>query len=480
MNTIQRITKNVGVLFVSQMMSYVLGFFTLMYSARYLGVEGFGTLSLALAFTGIFSVFMDLGLSTLTIREVARDKGLAKDYIANVTLMKIFLGIITFLLIFIIVHALGYDQQTMEVVYLITIYTIFSAFSQLFYAVFQANETMEYSSLGTILINVLLLVGVLVAIYYNFSISSFASVYMIAGFITLIYSILIFSWKFFLPTMKFDKIKWIELMKEAWPFAISGISINIYIWIDTIILSIFKGSEAVGLYNASYKLILVLVAIPIVFDTAFFPIMSQYYISSKESLKFSFEKMFKIMMIMALPIGVGTLLIANKIIAIIYGDQFLGAVIALQILIWSNVLIFARTPFIRLIEASNQQLVVTKIFILGVIFNVLLNLVIIPHYSFIGASVVTVLTDILMLTLLFRVIKSYGFIFSKNTKISLIKIGLASLIMGFIIYCLLNLNLSLPLLVLIGILVYGAVVLLLKIFDEEEIAIIKSIFKSQD
>ena len=122
-----------------------------MYSARYLGVEGFGTLSMALAFTGIFSVFMDLGLSTLTIREVARNKSLAKEYVSNITLIKIVLSLITLCLIFIIVHLISYNQQTINVIYFITIYTIFTAFSQLFYAVFQANEKMEYQSLGFVL-----------------------------------------------------------------------------------------------------------------------------------------------------------------------------------------------------------------------------------------------------------------------------------------------------------------------------------------
>ena len=90
MNTVQRIAKNTGVLLFAQIASYILGFFFIMYTARYLGAAGFGInpfrksvygkmlrLSFALAFTGIFGVFSDLGLSTLTVREVARDKSLA-------------------------------------------------------------------------------------------------------------------------------------------------------------------------------------------------------------------------------------------------------------------------------------------------------------------------------------------------------------------------------------------------------------------
>ena len=107
------------------------------------------------------------------------------------------------------------------------------------------------------------------------------------------------------------------------------------------------------------------------------------------------------MILIAVPIGVGTVLIANKVIIIIYGDQFIGAIITLQILIWSCVLIFARGPFERLLESTNQQLSVTKIYILGAIFNVILNLIFIPQYSYIGAGIITVLTDILVITLLF-------------------------------------------------------------------------------
>lgn len=475
MNTIQRITKNVGVLFISQMLSYVMGFFTMMYSARYLGVEGFGTLSLALAFTGIFSVCMDLGLSTLTIREVARDKGIAKDYVTNITFIKIILALITFVLIFIIVHILGYDSQTMQVVYIIAVYTLFTTFSQLFYAVFQAHEKMEYQAIGTILSSTLLFIGVFVAIALQLDIVKFSLIYVVSGASILFYVICIYSKKFSLPKMNFNIDQWKSLIKEAWPFAITGISTNIYTWVDTVILSVIQGAAAVGLYNASYKLVLVFIFIPIIFNNAIFPLMSQYYISSKESLSLTFEKLLKIMMLIALPMGVGTVLISKKVIMLIYGTQFLGAVLSMQILIWSLVLIFARSPFERLLESTNRQLVITKVFIIGVIFNILLNLIVIPKYSYIGAGVVTVLTDAMVLGLLIIATKGIGISISKNIKISLLKIIIASLVMGIILKYLLNLNVFL--LIGIGLIIYFFLLLILKIFDNNEIKILKSIYK---
>ena len=108
MNTVQRIAKNSLFLLASNIISKILGFFYVMYIARYLGAEGFGILSFALAFTGIFSVFSDLGLGSLTVREVARDKSLASKYLGNIAVMKIFLVIITFALLALTINLLSY------------------------------------------------------------------------------------------------------------------------------------------------------------------------------------------------------------------------------------------------------------------------------------------------------------------------------------------------------------------------------------
>lgn len=74
MSTIRGIAKNTAALLVAQVASYLLTFFYMMHTARYLGPANFGILSFALAFTGIFAVFGDLGLRPLTVRELARDK----------------------------------------------------------------------------------------------------------------------------------------------------------------------------------------------------------------------------------------------------------------------------------------------------------------------------------------------------------------------------------------------------------------------
>ena len=99
---------------------------------------------------------------------------------------------------------------------------------------------------------------------------------------------------------------------------------------------------------------------------------------------------------------------------------------------------------------------------------------IIPFYGYVGASVVTVLTDVIVFTLLLRSIKGIGISFSRDTKLSLLKIIIASAVMGIVLHYLSDMNLFL--LIGVGAVIYLVLLLVMRIFDENEIKMIKSIF----
>jgi len=204
MSDARTIAKNTSVLYVAQIITYVLGFFITIYTVRYLSVDDYGILAAALALTGIYVVFGDLGLSTLTVREVVRDKSLTQKYVGNTTIMKLFLSLFTFLLTVITVYIFGYNEATITVVYILTIAFIFNAFSSIFYSIFQAYQKMEYQSVATILNSVVMLIGTLLAIYLGLDVIAFALVYLAANAINFLYVLVTYAWKFYLPNVEMD------------------------------------------------------------------------------------------------------------------------------------------------------------------------------------------------------------------------------------------------------------------------------------
>jgi O-antigen/teichoic acid export membrane protein len=473
MNTTQTIAKNTSILFLSQIISYLFGFFTIMYSARYLGPENYGILSLALALTGIFGILVDLGLSNLIVREISRDKSLSNKYLTNTSIMKFFLGLMTIVLIIITLKIVGYPPEVSNVIYIITASVIISSFSAIFNSIFQAHEKMEYLAIATILNSLLMFVGVIFAISKGYTIFIFAYLYFVISLIILFYNLIIYNWKFPSLKMEINFGFWKPTFKEALPFGLSGFFVTIYYWIDSVMLSLMVNNEVVGWYNAAYRIIMVFLFIPIVINTAIFPAMSKFYISSKQSLRIAYEKYFNYMIIIGIPLGIGTTLLANRVILLIYGTEYINSIPALQILVWSSVMIFISGSFGRLFEASNKQSIITKITAICAVGNILLNLILIPQFSYIGASIVTVITELAALILGIKAVSGIGYGLRRKEILLILKVILASVVMGLFIKYLKDLNLFI--LTVLSVIVYFVALYLLKGFDEEDIKIIKDI-----
>lgn len=473
MSKVRGIAKNMGFLFISQIVIYVIGFFITMYSARYLGAEGFGILSLALSITGIFGIVVDMGLGALMIRELARDNSFRDKYLSNVAMMRFFLSFLMFGLVMLTVNLIGYSPLVKNVIYIISLYVIINAFVGVFTSVFQSYEKMDYLSVVTIINSFLMLFGIVIGISCRFDILYFASVYLISNALTLLFTMVLYFWKFPFPQFEINFDFWKPALKEALPYGLAGIFVTIYYSIDSVMLSFMVGNETVGWYNAAYKLVFVCLALYSVFTVAFFPVMSRFYTNSKESLKYTYERSFKYLLIISIPIALTVTLLASKIILIIYGPAYVNSIIALQILIWTIIFMFLNGLSGLFLGSINRQIVVTKITGLSVVLNVALNIVLIPNYSYLGASIATVFTELISVPLLVYILCKTENVNLKELVKDLPKIIFSSIIM-LILFIILN-SLNTIILLVIVFIAYAVSLLLTKTFDKEDFKLLKSL-----
>ncbi len=475
MSIIKRLAKNTGFLIIASIISYVTYFFALMYMARYLGAGEFGILSLAIAFTGLFGIFTDLGLGMLTVREVSRNKKLAEKYIGNTTAMKAVFSGVALISVLILTVLMGYDPKTITVIFIITLAIVISSFFITFFSIFQAHERMEYQAIATGFDNIFMLAAVIAFISLSLDVVAFASLYLIRNVIVLAYMFIVYIRRFKLPKIQFDLSFWKLNLKEGLPFAVSGIFLTIFIWIPSIILSIMAGKEAIGFYGAPNKLIYFFLSLYSVYMVAVFPVMSRFYKESENSLKFIYKRSFKYTLIICLPITVFISLLAPKIIIAIFGDAYAPSVIALQILVWTLTLVSISGISANLLGSINKQLTVIKITILGICINVIAGLILIPQFSFVGASITTIVTDISVLLIMLYAIFKINYVDKKLFK-DLSKVVISSLLMIFVVFCFRDLDLVL--LALIGFTVYAVSLSFTKIFDEKDTAIIKKLYRT--
>jgi O-antigen/teichoic acid export membrane protein len=285
-----------------------------------------------------------------------------------------------------------------------------------------------------------------------------------------IYSLIICLWKFVPPSVKFEPSFWTIIIIPAIPLSLVALSSTIYFRIDTVLLSLFQGEAAVGWYNASYKLIELLLFVPSVYTVAIFPVLSNYYSSSKENLELIYTKSYKYLFIVGIPIATTITVLAPEIILLLYQSGYTESILTLQILIWSIPLMFLSYTNAWIFISINKQNLLLKLTFVMMVANIILNLILIPQYSYLGAALATVITTLLGFPLEFYFLSK--FICKIEIGKIMIKPVVASVISGLIIF---KLNTGLFLSTTIAIISYLVILILIKTFTREDFEIFQKI-----
>ena len=239
-----------------------------------------------------------------------------------------------------------------------------------------------------------------------------------------------------------------------------------------VMLTQFAGSYYTGLYNSTYKLINVLTLFYSIYTSVVFPIMSKLYKNEGQLLHLSFSKSIKYLSLVTIPLSVATLFYAGDAITICYGSQYAAAADVLKILIWTVCFLFINGACTLVLNASHKEVSVTKIYLIAALFNVVLNLILIPKYNVFGASFSTVLSEILILVLELYMLSKINQLPDKHLVLDIFKIIVASAILGIVLY---YAHLSLIVAIPVSIIVYLVLIALLRTADDVDRSIIRQI-----
>ncbi len=472
MSNVKNIAKNTSILLIAQVISTAMGFFYLAVIARYLGDDGFGVISFGLSLTSILLFFTDLGLTGLIPREVAREPGVAGKFLGNALVLKFPLTLLTALAMCAAALLAGYPQETQTVLYIMALSMVFTSFVSLLNGLFQGFGRMIYPAAGQLLNGAVMLVGAVVIKQMGYGLVGFAWIYCIAAAAVLLFSGVVCLARFSRPGLELDLSFMRATLKDSLPFGLSGLFMYIFYYFSSVILFNVSGSDAAGWYNGAYRLIVFALFIPSVINVSIFPVMSRLYVTSRDMLRFAAEKYFKYMVLLGIPMGIGTVLVAGRIIGIILGPGFENSALALQVLIWSAVFLFMGRPGTRLLATSDRQAAVTKVTFVCMFANIALNLLLIPYFSYIGAAVTTVVTEFISMALfMYAGSKIYDGIL-RNGMVDVLK-ALASSV-PMVAFILLFNGLDTFLLIPAATLLYFIALFLLKGFKDEDIALFRS------
>jgi O-antigen/teichoic acid export membrane protein len=471
MTTSRRIFKNTAVLASADIFTRLIRFALAIAIARTLGPAGYGIYAFAFSFAEVYGVISDFGMSNLIIRDASREKKYLARYVGNILFVETAISVVAYGFLFLLVGLMNLPQEKAVIVYVAVLAYMLTALAQIVRATFKAHEKMEYdATLNVIQQSVTVSLGISV-LYFGYGLFALALAFVAGSLINLTASLVIASKRFVRPKFRLQRRFLTYLFKEAPSFGLIVFFTLIYYKISTLLLSFIQGDAATGWFNAAYTMAVSLTFVPAAFMGALFPVMSKLHVSSKDLAKVVYNESFRYMVVLGLPLAFGTTVLGDKVIDIVYGSQFSNSIGVLQIVIWSVSLLFLNYVLTTTLTSINLQRVVMYATGLGVAVNIVLNLLIIPTFSYIGASYVMVATELTTFSICF-------YYASKNLCLIqvqrvVLKPLIGSFVMAVVVYYLRPINIFI--IFGVAVWVYVATLVALRTFTKQDIDVIKSI-----
>jgi len=362
-------------------------------------------------------------------------------------------------------------------VFLAAIAMFFNYFSWTFRPIFQAHGKLKYEAISRIIERVV-----------AFTLGAFFIVILRKGILYIMVALIISYIVFYISRVYFAKvyceIKFSfnfgfmkKMLVKSLPFWFTILCFKLYFTMDTLMLSWLTHDYAVvGLYNAAYKILEGFRFIPAIAGLVLFPVMSKLFIKDKTKLESLLKVSTKYLFMIVVPLVISVIFLADKFIVYLYTDNFTKSILILQILIIAGGLNFISYIFGYFLQATNKQTPFAFVVAFGTIVNITLNFFLIPHYSYIGAAMATVVTEIICFVLF------YALIWRMNFRIALIRmvppILLAGAAMGGCLYYIKDNHLII--LAPIGISVYFTALFLFGSLRQKEFDLFNQIIKRGD
>lgn len=361
--------------------------------ARYLGPDNFGILSYAQSFVAIFAAFSTLGLNDILVRELVKSQD-RKDILLGTSFWLQMLGSLFIMVCLVIAILLNdNDELTNKIIIILGLVTFINSFGVInsyFYSIVKSKYIAIPGVVGLVISSLLKIYLIL----FDFSLIYF--VYLLV--FDIVFLALAKIWYY--VREKQSIIKWSfswkiakELLLDAWPLVLSGIVISIYMKIDRVMIMEFMDEDAVGQYSAAAQLSEAWYFIPTIICASLFPAIINAKLKSNELYLSRLQRLYDLMVVLGLSIVVPVILLSEWGVQLLYGDAFSLTSQVLNVHIWAGVFVFLGVANQKWFISENLQAYNIICLGMGMVANIILNIILIPEYGIKGAAYATLISQ---------------------------------------------------------------------------------------
>lgn len=470
----RKIITNTLLLSVVSIFNTAVSIFTTSIIAKSIGPELYGRYTFGLSYILFFSVLSNLGIESLFIREAARDEKNI-ELIRDIFPFKILLSILNIGVILVSVHLLNYPEETINVIYVLCIGLFFQVLYESLLSVYRSLEKMYVIGLASLVFRFLTALIIAFSVYSGIGFWGIVSAFSL-GNASIFFGLLLFSYRDLgISCSRFKPEMWLTLVKQGFPFYASALLTMVYSRISILMLSKITSELEVGLYMAAVTLVEGLYFIPTAFTSSIFPAFSRMHGGAADTFKSTYEKTTKFLIILTVGISVGTILVSEKVILLIFGAEFIRSAEVLKIFIFFWVFSFFSQTQSTVLFSIRKEAAQVKIMALACLVNISLNVMLIRSYGILGAAYSSVITEAVVVAVINAVLWKLDVKYRPDPHIFRLVFSVVAMIVT--VNFLLEVNLFAA--ILGGAASYPALLFLFGVFDSEDKLYIKSLIKKR-
>jgi O-antigen/teichoic acid export membrane protein len=368
--------------------------------SRQLGEQAWGDFSFALALSMIGEALMDFGVHQVTIRSIAREPGRARELFQNSLALKILPGVAMFVALTVVAVWLHPERELRIASALMVGSAIFRSYLLTVRGVLQGLERFANDTLIVVGDRILVLVFSVIAVWFGAGLIGVAAAFLIARAVAVVGALVIARQHVGSLRPAFDRAIWTDLRQRALPLGAFLTVLNLYSYIDTLILRSLTDAAETGIYNWAYKAYEGLTYAPAIISAVVTPRLSHLWSSDRTGHARLVRNSLAASGGLAMAATAATWVLAPIVLPLIFGSEAVAAVLALRILALGLIFVFGLWILQAIAISIVEERWLLRTTVIGCIVNVGLNFYLIPRYGRNGAAAATVLSECLSMGIL--------------------------------------------------------------------------------
>jgi len=370
------------------------------------GVREMGRYTTIFAFTILFGTFSEFGFFPTLVKEFSQKEKDTRAILAKAIPLRLLVALLVAVLGIGLALILRFEPVITTGIILLALSTLWNAISNTIVAYFQSKLLMIYPATAEVLGRVGGFLVVATAALLGAPLLTIV-ILSLMGFLITFIANLYFLRKFEPLGWVVDRDYWRLLARQAIPVGLISVLALVYFKIDTVMLAAMKDKFDVGVYGIPYKMIDVLVAFPSLFMGNVFPVLARA-LADRDHAQRVFRRALDFLAASGFPIAVGIFALAVPIVHLVGGETYLTAssvsfggipitaVTVLRFLIWAVLFSFFGNLLSAVVILKNLQTRYVWIALAAVLFNIGANALVIPRFSYLGTSITTILTELVV------------------------------------------------------------------------------------